>query len=209
MTALSIWLNVSETDTALDESGGDWIEMDLDNDSLIFSNGSDVVADGEPIPTQSQLISAGVVLTGIQQIVPKYFLADVSANILREISLMGDTTGRYVVAFEFDDATATEPVLEIWDDDTLLTIDGTTLGAGTASNSWWKGITTTAGSPGASWSGFALAGSSSSHYLSLNNGSGALVADGVLYCNLKIIVPSSASVGLSTNPVIVVKYTSN
>lgn len=209
MSNLKIFVNATNEDVTVDESGVDWFELDLSNDSLIFSNGSDVVADGLPIPSQSQLISAGVVLTGVQQVVPKYFLADVSANLLREIPLMGNTTGRYVMAFEFDGATATEPVLQIWDDSTLLTIDGVTLGAGIASNSWWKGITTTSGAPSSNWSGFSLAGSSSSHYLLLNNGGGALSGAGILYCNLKIVIPASASSGVSVNPVIVVKYTSN
>ena len=122
---------------------------------------------------------------------------------------MGNTTNRYVMAFIFDGATATEPVLELWDDSDLDTITSTTLGAGTPSSSWWKGICTTSGAPGSDWTGSALAGSGSGYYLSLNNGGGALAAADVLYCNLKVVVPASATTGINATPVFAVKFTSN
>jgi len=206
---LTIAVNVSSSDTEYSESGASWVVISSANDYLVFSNGSTTVADGQSIPSQAQLSSAGVVLTGAQQIVSKYFLADVSADQLYELDLMGNTTGRYVLAFNFDDATATEPILELWDDSGLDTITGTTLGAGTPSNSWWRGITTTAGAPGSSWTGSTLAGSSDGHYLELNNGSGALAVADTLYCNLKIVIPASASTGSNATPVFAVKYASN
>lgn len=209
MATLTIAANVSSNNTPYSESGAAWIVVDSTNDTLIFSAGSDTVADGETIPTQSEYNQAGVILTGVQQIVSKYFLADASANMIREIQLMGNTTNRYVLAFDFDDVTATEPVLELWDDSNLDTIAGTSLGAGTASSSWWRGITTTSSSPSADWTGSTLAGSSSSHYLNLNASGGALSGAKTLYCNLKIVIPASAATGLSATPVFAVKFASN
>ncbi len=209
MASLVVAINVSNLDITYPSSGAVWVDLVPASDYLVFSAGSDVVRDGWPIPTQSQLNQAGIVLNGTQQIVDEYFLADASANILKSIDLMGNTTGRYVMAFDFDDATASEPVLQLWDDSNLNTIAGTTLGAGTPSSSWWRGITTTSGAPAADWAGSTLAGSSDGHYLLLNNGGGALSAAQTLYCNLKIVVPASATTGTNAQPKFVVKYSSN
>jgi len=207
--ALTIYANTGTQDTAIGTSGVEFTEISPLNDKLIFSSGSDVVKDGEPIPTQAQLISAGVVLTGAEQTVGKYFLQDNSASILKEIFNMGNQNKRYVLAFDFDAITASEPILEIWDDTDMDTIDDVTLGGGTASLSWWRGITTTAGLPGTDWIGNRLAGSGSGYFLYLNNQSGALAVPTVLYCQLKIVVPATANAGGSASPIIVVKWTSN
>jgi len=209
MAALTMAANISSSDTAYTESGAAWVVIDSANDVLIFTAGSDTVADGEPIPSQSDYNRAGVLITGSQVIVDTYILADASANMLREIQLMGNTTGRYVLAFDFDGSTATEPVLELWDDSNLNTVTSTTLGAGTTSSSWWKGITTTSGAPTIGWTGSTLAGATSGHYLNLNNGSGALAVATTLYCNLKIVIPISATTGVNSTPVFAVKFASN
>ena len=207
--ALTIYANTGTQDTELGTSGVDFTEISPLNDKLIFSSGSDVVKDGEPIPTQAQLISAGVVLTGAEQIVSKYFLQDDSASELKEIFNMGNQDKRYVLAFDFDAITASEPILEVWDDTDMDTIDDVTLGGGTASLSWWRGITTTDGLPGTDWVGNRLAGSGSGYFLYLNNENGALAVPTVLYCQLKIVVPATANAGGSASPIIVVKWTSN
>jgi len=207
--ALTVYLNTGSQDTELGTSGVEFTEFSEGNDKLIFSAGSDVVADGEAIPSQSELIQAGVVLSGAEQIVSKYFLEDTSANQLKEIHNMGNQDKRYVMAFDFDSATASEPVLEIWDDSDLDSITATTLGAGVPSSSWWRGIVTTSDTPGNNWVGQKLAGSSSGYFLQLNDGNGALSGADTLYCNLKIVIPASATTGGSANPVIVVKWTSN
>lgn len=208
MAILQMVANIGAVDSPY-ASGASWVVIQPTADYLVFTAGSATVADGQPLPTQSQLNQAGVILNGTQQIVSQYFLADFSANLLRSLDLMGNTTGRYVLAFDFDDSTASEPVLELWDDTNFNTINGTTLGAGTPSNSWWRGITTTAGAPSSNWTGSTLAGSSASHFLYLNNGSGALSTAKTLYCNLKIVIPASASTGSNNTPVFVCKYSSN
>ena len=133
---------------------------------------------------------------------------------LKEIDGMGNNNKRYVVAFSFGSGgTASEPVFELWDDIDLDSIDVTELGAGVASSSWWRGITTTDALPGVDWAlsgGFSrLAGASDGHFLWLNNENGALSGADVLYCNLAIVIPSTAIVGNSSTPVWAVKYNSN
>lgn len=205
--ALDIYINHSNTDDPLNTSGVDWILLDSDNDRIIISDGSDTIADGESSPGESALNSAGIVLDGTEQTFDKYFLDDASDVELKEIFLMGAGNYRYVMAFDFDGATTSEPVLEAWDDTDMDSTASVVLGAGTPSSSWIKGVVTTDGSPGASWTGSAIAGSSDGHYLNLNNGNGALSGAGTLYCNLKVVVPTSQEDAGATTPILVVKYT--
>ena len=123
---------------------------------------------------------------------------------------MGDLNSRYVLAFDFDGTTASEPVLEVWDDSNFNTITGTILGAGTPSQSFIRGITTTgagAGTPG--WTGNRLAGSGSGNFLFLNDQNGALTVATTLYATLKVIIPASQTTGFSASPVFVCKFLSN
>lgn len=208
-TNLTISINNDTQDLPLGSSGVIWTTISPANDKLIFSSGSDTVTDGQPIPSSFQLSQAGVVLNGFDVVIPHYFLADLSANLLRECTLMGNADKRYVLAFDFDGATTSEPVLEMWDNTLMNSVNATTLGAGTPSSSWFRGITTTDGSPGAGWSGNRLAGSTNGNFLWLNNQNGALSVAKVLYCNLYAVVPSIQVAGGGENPIIVVKYTTS
>lgn len=204
---MDIYLNTGTVDSAL--GAGEFLLMDTDVDYLILlTNGSTSVADGQIIPTTTQLNQAGLVLTGIEQTCSKYFIADYSANLLKQIHNMGAGDKRYVLAFDFTESeTATEPVLEVWDDTPMLTINSTCLGAGTPSSSWIAGICTTSASSGVGWSGSRLAGDTSNHYLLLNAGLGALVAPKTLYAQLKVIVPATEVNGGNEQPILVCKYT--
>jgi hypothetical protein len=206
--SLKIYANVSESDNPLNLSGTDWLEIDTVNDSLIFTDGSDTVKDGEPIPSDSQLNSAAPVLDGSQQTIEKYLIADASANELKEIDNMGAGNYRYVLAFDFDDETVSEPVLEVWDDTDMDSIDNTVLGAGTAALSWFAGITTTDALPGAAWTGKRLAGSADGNFLWLNDESGALSTAKTLYAQLKLVIPATQQNSAMESPVIAVKYAS-
>lgn len=208
--SLTISVNTGISDAPLNSSGTEFIEFSSGNDQIIFTAGSTEVIDGGDSPTQQELISAGIILTGSEIIVSNYLMLDVSANLLKSIDLMGDLDSRYVLAFSWDAPTASEPVLEVWDDSNFNTITGTMLGGGTPSQSFIRGKTTTsasAGSPG--WTGSRLAGSGSGNYLNLNDSNGALTVATVLYATLKIIIPSSQTTGFSATPVFVVKYLSN
>ena len=206
MADLTLYVNVDSVDSPVGTSGVDWVEVDVDNDELIITADSNTVKDGEPIASESSLNQAGVVLTGSEITVDKYLLADNSAGIYKELELMGAGDNRYVMGFSFDGATASEPVLEIWDDSDLDSIDNDSLGAGTASSSWWRGITTTNGSAGASWTGSRLAGASDGNFLWLNDQAGALSGADVLYAQLKVVIPSTQTDAGAETPVIAIKW---
>jgi hypothetical protein len=208
MATVTIHINTSNTDSPLGTSGVEWTQFSPGNDLIIFSNGSTQVDDGQPSPSQSELIQAGVVLTGSEIVVPRYFLYDASANELKEIFLMGNQDSQYVMAFDFDDATASEPVFEVWDDDNLNTIASTLLGEDSPTQSMVRGITTTSASSGTNWTGSRLAGSASGHFLYLNDENGPLTAADTLYANLKVIIPASQTIGFSALPSFVVKFLS-
>ncbi len=206
-TILTIAVNNSATDLAYGTSGVDWTVIDTGLDYLVFSAGSATVADGQPLPSSSDLNQAGTIIIGSDVDVAVYLLADNSANILKEIDLAGNQNKRYVFAFSFDGATGSEPVLEVWDDSDMDSIDNYSLGTGVASSSWIRGITTTDGLPGDSWTGSRLAGSASGNFLWLNNENGALSGADVLYCQLRIVVPASFPYSSAETPVWVCKYT--
>ena len=210
-TALKIYLNCDTVDQPQGATGVDWVEMNTTLDKLIFTQGSTgIVDDGYPIPTPSQLNQAAVLLTGSEIVVPKYFLADNNTGLLDQIHLAGAQDKQYVFCFEFDGATASEPVLEVWDDSGLDSVLLEVLGAGTPTNSWYRGICTTTAKPGlAAWVGTKLAGSTASYYLLLNDGNGALGAAGDLYMQFKVVIPATASYSGTASPVLVCKYTTN
>jgi len=209
--ALKVYFNVDSTDSAYGTSGVDYVEFSEGNDKLIFTNGNTEVADGEDIPTQAELISAGVILTGVETEITTYLLQDQSANELKDIPNMGNVNKSFVVAFDFDDVTASEPVFEVYDDDNLNTATGIMLGNGTPSSSFIRGITTTYSNPGSDWvvTGTRLAGSSDGNFLYLNDGNGFLTIASTLYCNLCIVIPASRTTGFSASPVFVCKWLEN
>jgi hypothetical protein len=204
---MNIHLNTGTSDTAL--GSGEFVQMDVDTDYLILlTNGSASIADGQPLPSTTQKNQAGLILTGVEQTCSKYFLADDSANLLKQIDNMGAGNKRYVICFEFtESATATEPVLEVWDNISMDTVDSVCLGTGTPTASWIAGVCTTDALPGVGWTGSKLAGDTSGHFLNLNNGNGALVAPTNLYAQLKVVVPSTVVNGGAESPIMVVKYT--
>lgn len=207
--SLQIYANVGADDIARGDSGADFLLLNLTNDKIIMSAGSVYVADLEPIPTTEQLNSAAMPILTSDNECPHFFIADASENELREIFNAGNKNKRYVFCAAFDAATASEPILELWDDSTLQTIQDYSLGEGVANDSFYRGITTTSALPGAGWTGKRLAGSSDNHFLFLNDGSGALSAATDLYFNLRCTIPANFSNAFSETPVWVVRYTTN
>lgn len=208
-TTCTIYVNCDTVDSPLNTSGVDWVEVDTDNDEIIISGGSDSVKDGEVIPSETQLNNAGLLLVQprVEQTYDKYFLADSDANLLKQIHNMGAGNYRYVIAIEFaGGGTVSEPTLELYDNEDLDSIDSVPLGSGVASSSWFRGITTTDGLPGASWTGSRLAGSADGNFLWLNNENGALSGADTLYAQLKCIIPSTQIESGASVPVVAVKY---
>jgi hypothetical protein len=205
--ALKLYVNVGTEDIALGETGADFVEVNLTSDKLIFSAGSDIVKDGEPIPTTQQLSSAAPLIITSDVEYAHLFLADASENLLREIHLAGNQDKRYVFCASFDDETSSEPVLELWDDEDLDAAVSYALGQGVANSSFFRGIVTTDRLPGYPWVGSRLAGSSDGHFLWLNNQNGALDTAKDLYWNLRITLPANFSYGFVEVPVMAIKWT--
>ena len=210
MAEATLIINNTTNDTEVVNLGTDWIEVDKYYDEFIFSQGGGAVADGQAIPSESLLNRYAVQLDDTDPVtVPKYFLSDFSANLLKEIKLAGNQNKRYVFAVSFDGATATEPILEAWDNPSMDSYLSPALGSGTPSASWYKAICTTAALPGVDWVGTVLAGDGISNSLLLNNGSGALSGADILYFNFKIVIPAGyLTPGLHT-PILAVIYATN
>ena len=98
---------------------------------------------------------------------------------------MGNENKRYVVCFSFDSGVSSEPVLEAWDDSTIDTANSKCLGEGTPADSWFRGVLTTDGLPGADWTGVTLAGDTSGYFLWLNAQAGAFIVAKDIYVNIK------------------------
>jgi hypothetical protein len=207
--ALKIYVNDTVDDLPRSTNPEKYVEMNLTNDKLIFSAGSDVVKDGEPIPTPQELNSAALLIITSDVEVPHFFLADFSENELKEIHNARNQNKRYVFCAAFDAATASEPILELWDDTDLDSIEDYCLGVGVANSSFFRGITTTDGLPGYPWTGKRLAGSSDDHFLWLNNSNGALSVAKDLYWNLRITIPASFGESAAETPVFAIKWTTN
>jgi hypothetical protein len=187
----------------------DFIQMDLANDKLIFSAGSAAVADGQPTPSSAELNEAATIIQAVPVEIAHTFLLDVSdvGAELKEMFMANSGNHRYVICLAFDGATASEPTLEAWDDDTHVTANLNCLGLGTPADSMLKAVLTTAGSPGAGWAGTAIAGGAAPNILMLNNSGGALPGATDVYVNIHWKVPGSFLTPFIEQPIISVRYT--
>lgn len=208
-TNLTVHVNTTATDSDRVTAPGNYVQMDLANDKLIWSAGSTAVADGQDTPTSGELDEAATVILPTSVEVANLFLLDASDTgvELKLVDLAGSGDNQYVINFSFDGATASEPQLEAWDDDTHATANLNVLGLGTPSASMIKAVLTTGGSPGASWTGTAIAGGSSPNVLQLNGGGGAFGSAAEVYCNVKIEIPGAYSTPFTEAPVLTVRYT--
>ena len=215
-TDLTVLCNYVDSSVSYETTPADYIAMDLTNDYLIWTEGDATVKDlmtAEPTPTELNA-AATKIDPDATKTVDKCLLLDYSHNIggayyTHLVKGMSENK-RYVFAFSFDGATASEPQIEVWDDSNHNTTAKHVLGNGTPANSFVKAVCTTASLPGASWAGYALAGA---NILQLNNGSGALSALGSgetsqeLYANIKIVIPAAYSTPAVETFVLTVRYT--
>jgi len=210
-TSMNFLINFVDAAITYAATPADYMLLDLANDYLIWS---ETLANlMTHAPTADELNAAAAVIDPSNPVtVAKCLLFDYShfgSYYTRLVNGMGDNK-RYVFAFSFDGATATEPQLEAWDDTGHSTINKNVLGVGTAANSFVKGVCTTLSSPGASWVGAALAGAI--NVLLLNGGNGALTTPGSglnndLYANLKIVIPTNYATPAAETFVFTVRYT--
>ncbi len=202
-TTLDVRTNYVDADVDYQTTPADYITLDLVNDYIIWTEGDATVKDlmlTEPTPAELNKAST-IIDNDDDKQVNKCLLMDYSHNVggayyTHEVLGMGENK-RYVFAFSFDRATATEPQLEVWDDENHNTYAKHVLGNGTPADSMIKAICTTDALPGEDWAGTPIAGSASARVLKLNVGNGALgtLPSGQttqeLYCNLKVVIPQA------------------
>jgi len=203
------FVNHTVTDATRVAQPANFIQMDLANDKLIFSAGSVAVADGQDTPSNAELNEAATLIQATPVEIAHTFLLDVSdvGQELKEMFMANSGDNRYVICLAFDGATASEPTLEAWDDDTHATANLNCLGLGTPANSMLKAVLTTAGSPGAGWAGTEIAGGAVPNVLLLNAGGGALGGATDVYVNIHWDIPGSYATTFVETPVISCRYT--
>jgi hypothetical protein len=210
-TIMKFLINYVNSDVMYVTTPADYIELVLADDYLIWTAGDTVVTDlmtHEPIA--DELNAAASVIDPLAAVtVAKCLLMDKSHNVggayyTHLVKGMAENK-KFVYCFSFDGATATEPQLEAWNNDSHTTLDKNVLGLGTPANSMIKGVCTTTTLPGVGWVGTSLAGGS--NVLLLNDGIGALSGAGALYCNLKIVIPSGYSTPAAETFVLTIRYT--
>jgi hypothetical protein len=209
-TNLILRANVTANDVAFaDMETSDDFYVDIEEgDSLIFSAGGDGVADGEDIPTETELNRAATIINPIAAVeVAKYFLADATEDLLLEVFNAGRVAKQYVFCASFDGATASIPVLEAWDDENADSYDSVCLGGGTPSQSWYWAICTTTSAPLLNWTGIPLAGSGASNSLELDTA--ALTTAKDLYFNFTVMIPAGVTQAMSATPTLLITYTTN
>ena len=211
MTNMDFLINFVDATIPFATTPADYILADLVHDYLIWTAGNSIVKDlMTHTPTADELNAAGVIIDpAVDVTVPLCLFYDYSHDVGGSYythKVIGmSLNNRYVFAFSFDAATATEPQLEAWDDATHTTAVKNVLGLGTAVNSFVNGKCTTTLLPGSGWAGTPLAGAS--NVLLLNDGTGALTVAKDLYCNLKIVLPAAYATPAAEGFVLSVRYT--
>lgn len=220
-TNLLIRANYVDSDVDYQTTPADYITLDLANDYFIHTEGNDIVKDlmtHEPTPAELNVAST-IIDNDDDKQVNKCLLMDYSHNVggsyyTHLVKGIGENK-RYVFAFSFDGATATEPQLEAWDDENHNTYAKHVLGNGIPADSMIKVICTTDALPGEDWAGSPIAGSASARVIELNNGNGALgsLPSGQttqeLYANIKIVIPQAYATPSIESFCLAIRYTYN
>lgn len=218
-TSLTTLINYVDSTQTYEDYPSSYIELNLANDELIFTAGSDEIGDNMVAPpTTEQLnVAATEISSTAATTIPYLLLYDYDAGVggyyTHLVKGMSENK-RYVLCFSFDGDTATEPRLEAWDTSAHTTTNLHVLGNGTPANSWVKAVCTTNALPGTNWAGTAIAGSGVGRYILLNAGNGALTepASGEtndLYVNIKCQIPQNYATPAAESAVICVRYSYN
>lgn len=215
MTTMNLLVNYVNAEHNYAGYPADYIEVDLANDYLIWSE--DLEDNMTHEPTSEELNEHAVIIDDdADKLVPECLLMDYSHDVggaiyTHLIDGMGENQ-KFVFAFSFDGATANEPRLEAWDDDTHTTTDKHVLGTDeSGAVSMVKAICTTRNLPSESWVGTFLKGSDS--YVLLNDGEGALdelesaETSQELYANIKIVIPQAYATPAVETFVLTVRFT--
>lgn len=202
-----VW-NSSQNDTpnlggALGDSN--WKIFDPINDRFSFL--SEETSDQDPNTSKGVFI---IPESGSKE-VPRQFVNDYSESKWDRVWLGGSNANsggggnyRYAYGLYFDGTTSSAPILQAWDSTSHETFDLEVLGSGTPQNSMIRAVVTTNGAPGDSWPGTPLAGGGGANTIALDTG--AIMASKMLYWNMRLLVPSTAS-PFAVNPVLCVYLT--
>lgn len=191
-TVMTFRVNYVDAAVAYATTPADYISVDLTNDYLIWTAGDAIVKDlMTHEPTAGELNAAATIIDDVlATTIALCLLMDYSHDIGGSYythKVMGMSEDKqYPYCFSFDNATATIPRLEAWDDSGHTTANKNVLGLGTAVNSMVKAIKTTDGTPGAGWIGTPIAGAS--NYVELDSAALSVAKD--LYANMKIVIPA-------------------
>ncbi len=207
-TNMKFLVNYVDPAVKYETTPADYRELDLANDSLVWTKGSAIVTDlmGHQ-PIASELNAAAEIIDPVLPVTVSMCLLSTLVQFggpynTHLVKGMGTLTDQYVFCFSFDGATATEPQLEAWDDSTHLTFVKNVLGVGNALNSFVKAACTTLIVPGTY---VEIAGGS--NVILLNAGSGALTIASDLYANIKIVIPGGYAIPAAESFVLTTRYT--
>ena len=198
-TELTLKVNIGDALIPYDGSGAEYLDMDLEFDYLIWTQGSETIKDKMLAePEEADLNEASTIIDeNDDKLVPLCLFMDYSHAenyYTRKVVGMGENK-RYVFCFSFSGATANEPQLEAWDNENHNSYAKHVLGQTGARDSFVKAKCTTGVLPGEDWNGTAIAGSGS--VVKLNSGLGALdvlpsgETSQELYANIKIVIPQA------------------
>jgi len=187
------------------EGDDNWKILDPINDRIAFL--ASTVEDGDSTGTKDvfKIPESGSVE------VPKQCIKDYNEGIWKRIYLAGSNADsgfggnyRYAYGVYVDGTSNSAPVLQAWDSVSLTTYTSEVLGGGIPANSMIKAVVTTNAAPGDEWEGTPLAGDGVLNSVLLDTG--PIVNSKMLYFNLRLVVPSSAS-AFAANPVLCTYFT--
>jgi hypothetical protein len=207
MTELVLRINNTMDDVLYVGNHSKFVDVEDEVDTFIFSNETDQVKDGMS-PGEIDLNRAATTLNDSYAVdVSKYFI--LKSRVLKEAKLAGNQNFQHAFCCSISGATATEPILEAWDDNNINTILLPCLGAGNPNISWYKAVCTTNGAPGDPWVGtVSLGGSGSSNHLPLNDG--VIPTEAIdLYFNFKIRIPAQVFLPSVYSPILLVTFCTN
>ena len=207
-TALTFRVNYVDADVNYVTTPADYIDVDLTNDYLIWSDSLDDLMTHEP--TASELNDAATIISDIADTTIALCLLmdyshDVGGAYYTHLVKGMSENKRYSYCFSFDGITAMEPRLEAWDNSDHDSQAKNVLGADTPANSMVKAVCTTDTLPGVSWVGTAIAGIA--NYILLNAGNGALIGAKDLYANIKIVIPTAYATPAVETFILTCRYT--
>jgi len=129
---------------------------------------------------------------------PRQFVNNYAESKYSRIWLAGSNANqggggnyRYPLGFYIDGTTAQSPTLQVWDSTSHSSYNLEVLGSGLPGNSMIRAISTTNGLPGNEWAGTPLAGDGGSNSITLTTG--AVASPQMVYFNLRLLVPSTAT----------------